>query len=124
MFCSSGLLSKTGIFILHPSSYKKFDQFCTVSRIACIELIVNRSNYQKLKTKLQLSLFQIRNKHNHSTERSNSYFQLCLQTYSKNICIKKVWFLKIFIIFENSNFSLFFGRLITGRPSNTFIQFT
>ena len=32
MVCNSGLLSKTDIFIVHTSSYKKFYQFCTVSR--------------------------------------------------------------------------------------------
>jgi hypothetical protein len=40
MFCNSGLLSKTDIFIVHTSSYKNFYEFCTMSRITCLKLIV------------------------------------------------------------------------------------
>ena len=40
MFCNSGLLSKTNIFIVHTSSHKKLHQFCTVFTIKCLELIV------------------------------------------------------------------------------------
>ncbi len=39
-FCQNCKTDIFDIFTLHPSSYKKFYQFCTVSRIAFLELIV------------------------------------------------------------------------------------